>query len=143
MSATLTHGFALLWAGVSLGGALIAAPAKFQAPSLTLPVALEVGRAQFRWVGYGEWGLCIAFVLSLFLLGGLNWRWALIPLALFAIQQFAVMPPLDARTLQVIAGDVVEKSSLHIIYIVLEFLKFFSLTGIGLGALFFASKSAG
>jgi hypothetical protein len=34
----------LLWAGVLLGVSVLAAPAKFAAPRLTLPVALDVGR---------------------------------------------------------------------------------------------------
>ena len=53
---------ALVWAGVTIGGSLIAAPAKFGAPSLDLPTALEVGRAQFFWVGIAEGALCAALV---------------------------------------------------------------------------------
>ncbi len=37
----------LIWAGVALGVAFVATPAKFLAPSLSLPVALDVGRHTF------------------------------------------------------------------------------------------------
>ena len=50
-SSDLSRGIALVWAGVAIGGSLIATPAKFQAPSLSMTTALEVGRAQFFWVG--------------------------------------------------------------------------------------------
>jgi hypothetical protein len=37
----------LLWAGVVIGVSFLAAPAKFAAPSLSLPVAMDVGRQEF------------------------------------------------------------------------------------------------
>jgi hypothetical protein len=38
---------ALLWAGMLIGVSFLATPAKFLAPSLILPVALDVGRQTF------------------------------------------------------------------------------------------------
>ena len=43
-----------IWSGLVLAGSFIVAPAKFQAPSLTDSIALEVGRAQFYWLGVAE-----------------------------------------------------------------------------------------
>ena len=126
---------ALVWAGVSLGGSLIATPAKFAAPSLTMPTALEVGRAQFQWVGIGEMLLAAGLISTLLIIGKMDWRLAAVPVGLFAIQRLAVMPSLDARTLQVIAGEPVGPSSLHIAYIVLEVAKFLSLLGAGVWGL--------
>lgn len=129
------QGFAALWAGTSFGGALIAAPAKFQAETLTLPVALDVGRAQFFWVGAGEAFLCACFLLSLLFLKTLNRTAILMPIMLFAAQRLVIMPQLDARTLQVISGQPVEPSSLHLVFVALEVLKFLLLAGLGLGLL--------
>ena len=126
---------ALIWSGVALGGSLIATPAKFQAPSLTMPTALEVGRAQFQWVGLGEALLCVVLIAAVFTVGKLDWRLAAVPVVLFAIQRLAVMPSLDARTLQVIAGADVGPSSLHIVYIVLEVAKFAALLTAGIWGL--------
>ena len=136
----VTPGLALIWAGMVIGGSMIAAPAKFQAPSLTLPVALEVGRAQFFWLGIGEGLLCAIFVLSMLLLGGVN-RWlAAVPVLLLLVQRFAVMPPLDARTLQVIAGEAVGESQLHLLFVVLEVVKILVLLAIGVIGLRIAKR---
>ncbi|MGR3623560.1 hypothetical protein [Pseudophaeobacter sp.] len=51
-----------LWIGVAFAGNLVAAPAKFQAASLTLPVALDVGRVQFLWIGFAE-AICLLVIL--------------------------------------------------------------------------------
>ena len=120
---------ALVWAGVSLGGSLVAAPAKFQAPSLEMATALEVGRAQFFWVGITEAILCGGIVASLLLWPTPHWRWMAGPIAAFALQRLAVMPALDARTLEVIAGAPAGETHLHLVYIILEALKFLLLIG--------------
>lgn len=118
---------ALVWAGVVVGGSVIATPAKFQAPSLTLPTALEVGRAQFLWVGVGEAVLCAAFLLSVALVGRIDWRMALAPAVLLGVQRLLVMPMLDARTVRIIAGEDLAPSSLHIVYICVEAFKIIAL----------------
>lgn len=38
----------LVWAGMIVGVSGLATPAKFVAPSLNLPIALEVGRVTFQ-----------------------------------------------------------------------------------------------
>lgn len=113
-----------IWAGVSLGGSLVAAPAKFQAPSLELSTALEVGRAQFMWLGITEFVLCAAVVLLLFLSPGPHSKWVMAPIAFFACQRLLVMPTLDARTLEVIGGAPAGQSYLHLVFIIFEVLKF-------------------
>ena len=55
----------LLWAGLAIGVAFLATPAKFLAPSLSLTVALEVGRHTFRVYN----GVELALVLGLLVLG--------------------------------------------------------------------------
>lgn len=125
------HRFALplagVWAGVVLGGSLIAAPAKFQAPSLTREVALEVGRAQFAWLGIAELLLCAALLVAAF---GTSWfRWALGATVVFGLQRLALMPILDARTVRIIAGEPVEPSMLHAVYVAFEVVKLAFLIG--------------
>lgn len=126
---------ALIWAGVSLGGSLVAAPAKFRAPSLTRPTALEVGRAQFLWVGVTEAILCVALVGAL--LSGTTdaWKWLVVPIVILAIQRLVVMPPLDARTRRLIRDEPVGPSRLHLVYVVLEVVKFASLIAGGVAAI--------
>lgn len=114
---------ALLWAGMVLGGSLIAAPAKFQAQSLSLPVALDVGRAQFLWMGIAEGVLCTGFLLAQIFTGGVNWRLAVIPPFLLLVQRFIIMPPLNARTVHLIEGANLGGSLLHPVFIAMEILK--------------------
>ena len=115
----------LIWAGLSLGGSLIAAPAKFRAASLDLSTALDVGRAQFAWLGYAEWVLLTSLIGAIFLSHlHLNWRLYLMPIGLFLVQQIGLMPRLDAATLARINGDAVSNGYLHVLYIGLEVAKF-------------------
>ncbi len=55
----------LIWAGASISANMIAAPAKFQVADLTRPVALQVGRVQFLWVGYLEMVLAAFAALAI------------------------------------------------------------------------------
>ena len=55
----LGPGLILLWAGLTLGVAFLATPAKFLAPSLSLTVALDVGRQTFHLYNRVEIGLLL------------------------------------------------------------------------------------
>ncbi len=134
------QGLAGLWAGVALGGSLVAAPAKFQSALLTLPVALDVGRVQFFWLGVTEAVLGVAFLVGLVALRGVRWRWPLFAVGILAVQRLGIMPFLDARTLRVIAGETLPPSSLHLGFVVLEVAKFLVLCGIALGLLGFVRE---
>lgn len=129
--------FAIFWAGLALGATLIATPAKFLAPSLTLPTALEIGRATFYWVGVAEAAICISFIIAILTFGGIRWRIAFVPIAIFAIQRLGLMPFLDARAIDIIAGNTVKASNLHDIYIYLECAKVFALMAVGAIGIFF------
>lgn len=122
------------WAGGAIAGNMIAAPAKFQAPSLTLPVALEVGRAQFFWLGVAE-AVCACALLLLLCAAR---RRPSLPLAaalsLFAVQRLWIMPVLDTRTLAIITGGQVAESSFHLVYVACEILKICCLIWAGSGA---------
>ncbi|WP_170378538.1 hypothetical protein [Ruegeria atlantica] len=112
-----------VWMGAAVSGNLIAAPAKFQAPSLTLPVALDVGRMQFLWIGVFE-----AFCTLLIALLLLSFRQKpslslIVALCVFGFQRLWLLPLLNARTHLIIAVQPVEDSSLHLLYVASEFLK--------------------
>ena len=139
---TLVPVLALVWAGVTIGGSLIAAPAKFGAPSLDLPTALEVGRAQFFWVGIAEGALCAALVGAFVFRPPVARWWLAAPVLVFALQQLVLMPLLDARTVRTIAGESVGESHLHLVFVVLEFLKVGALVAAGIAALRGAPREA-
>ncbi len=128
-------GIGLLWAGLSLGGNLIAAPAKFQVSDLGLALALQVGRAQFAWLGYAEWVFLVVLLVACVTVRLPVYAFYLIPVVLFLIQQFWVMPRLNARSDIIIAGEMPVESNLHVVFIVLEILKFLTLAGTALAVI--------
>ena len=66
---------AMLWLGQLIGVAFLATPAKFLAPGLSLPVALDVGRQTFYVFNKVEWVMEAVFLLMLLMLlnGGSIW----------------------------------------------------------------------
>lgn len=115
-----------LWAGSLFGVAFLATPAKFLAPSLSLPVAVDVARWTFRAHAYVEWGvLAIAGILLVILLRrkeiGLVGLTALCLAAVFvslACETLLLRPLLDVRVETIIQGGSVPESSLHTVYII-------------------------
>ena len=113
---------AAIWLGMLVGVSFIAAPAKFLAPSLSLPVALDVGRQTFATFNRTEWILSVLLVgLALF---GAKDRLSLTAVALVASLVVAetvwLLPQLDDRVGLIIAGQQPGPSNLHTVYIVFE-----------------------
>lgn len=128
----------LLWAGVSIGVAFLATPAKFLAPSLALPVALDVGRHTFRV--YNNVGLALfALLLILGLWAQRRWRWylgALVAGAIVLAQALWLIPALDLRVLALQADATpLPPSNMHTVYVALEALKVLWLLTMGFGGL--------
>jgi hypothetical protein len=127
----------LLWAGLSVGVGFVATPAKFLAPSLTLPVALDVGRHTFGIYHQVE----LALLFTLFLLGVRSRLWrrrylALsVPGVIVAAQATWLIPALDARVSAILAGQTPPASSLHALYIGAELAKILWLLAFGFGDL--------
>ena len=120
---------ALLWAGIAVGVAFVATPAKFLAPSLSLPVALDVGRQTFRVYNGLEIGLSV-LAIGLALGSVARRRWLLafaIPVLVVAAQALWMIPALDARVLLIQAGHAPTPSALHTVYIAAEAAKVLAL----------------
>lgn len=120
---------ALLWAGIAVGVAFVATPAKFLAPSLSLPVALDVGRQTFRVYNGLEIGLAV-LAIGLALGSAARRRWLLafaIPVFVVAAQALWMIPALDARVLMIQAGHLPPPSPIHTIYIAAEAVKVLAL----------------
>lgn len=117
----------LIWVGTSISANMIAAPAKFQVADLTRPVALQVGRVQFLWVGYFEFVLAAAALLSFATEGARVQALVCLAVALFVIQRFVILPQLSNLTDKVIAGEMIGGSKLHLVFIGLEVAKILAL----------------
>ena len=118
--------FTLLWIGFVCGISFMATPLKFQAPSLTLPVALEIGHLVFHALNALEIGYATAITV-ITLCSDWPRRIRVLTLLiglLLATQTILLYTVLDARTLAIIHGLEVPERSFHPYYVALEGVKF-------------------
>ena len=115
----------VFWAGVVLGVSFIATPAKFFAPHLEMPVALEVGKATFHIFNKVEWIICMGILALTFISKGSLFRWIFIGslVALLSLKTFYLLPALDIRANRVIAGGIPQPGILHWLYIIADILQ--------------------
>jgi len=121
-----------LYAGILLGVSFLTTPIKFLAPSLTLPIALDIGKVTFHVLIKLEWFLvCTYFIILWFNpLSKLGYVFVFIIFIALATQTFWVLPTLDARVILIQQGESLRSSYYHFIYIVLDLIKIISLIGI-------------
>jgi hypothetical protein len=125
---------AFIWFGMVCAISFLEAWLKFEAPGVTLPIGLGIGRLVFAALNKME--LIFALVLLLIFLRNREftiWKsiWFYTIVVVLLAQTFYLLPTLDARALKVIAGESVPSSYLHLTYILLEFCKAFSLLVFG------------
>ncbi|MDI6022275.1 hypothetical protein QBL02_01800 [Leucobacter sp. UT-8R-CII-1-4] len=112
----------VLWFGMVAAISFIEAPLKFQAPGITIPLGLGIGRLVFFALNVAEGILLVATLLLAFLpgvrrLAAARLSWVLALAAVFIVKITVIRPPLNARTDQVLAGADPGQSPWHYIYI--------------------------
>jgi hypothetical protein len=125
-----------LWIGVVSAISFVEAPLKFQAPGITLPLGLGVGRIVFAALNKVEWVLAVGIV-SGFLFSGIRKWYAdqflfLIPLLILIVQTVRLLPALDARAALHMTGEHVAASYQHVYYVACEVVKVVSLAIAGI-----------
>ena len=115
-----------------LGVSFLATPVKFLAPSLTLPVALDVGRQTFGVFSIVEVIASLTVLAVAVLSGGRRRNVVLAVLVggLVAAQFAWLLPVLDARVEIILQGGTQDDSNLHNLYIVIDSAKLFMLSAI-------------
>lgn len=112
----------VLWFGMIAAISFIEAPLKFQAPGITIPLGLGIGRLVFATLNIVEAAILLAITLLSFwpvharIVGSRVLVWFGL-IAVFAVKVALVRPPLNARTDLVIAGAEAGQSPWHYIYI--------------------------
>ncbi|WP_419904836.1 hypothetical protein [Kiloniella sp.] len=107
---------------------MIAAPAKFQAASLPVSTLLQIGQAQFNWLGASQWVFVILILLLVVISGRALFLILGIPVVIFMVQEWLLMPALDERTINIIAGQMIPANRLlHISFVGAEIIKCLSL----------------
>lgn len=126
------------WLGMLVGVSFLATPVKFQAPSLDLSVALEVGRVTFAAFSKVEWALSVALAAAALLPSTLRTERILAAAAVLivAVQSLWLLPVLDVRIDAVTAGQPMPPSMHHMLYAAMEVVKAAALAAVALLALF-------
>jgi hypothetical protein len=115
---------AMLWLGLLIGVAFLATSVKFMAPSLSLPVALDVGRYTFYVFNKVEWVLAAVLIVAPSG-GGTVWPRLLAIGAgiLVIVETVWMLPLLDHHVGLIIAGQTPPAADLHDLYIAMEVAK--------------------
>lgn len=123
----------MLWAGVLIGVSFLAAPAKFGAASLTLPVAMDVGRQEFGTLNLAEIALAlVTLALAAYARAERTiWLGLGIAAVVVALQAIWLLPVLDARAEMIIQGETPPTAPWHTLYIAIEVLKLLALLIVG------------
>ena len=121
----------LLWAGMVLGISFVEAPVKFTAPQVTLAIGLGIGRLVCGWLNKFELIFCTLTLVGLFFIRVPYkiWLMALLITTILVLQTIWLLPVLDTRALQIIAGQEPAPNNLHITYVALEIFKLGLLLG--------------
>jgi hypothetical protein len=111
-----------VWAGIIIGVSLIATPVKFQAPSLTLETGLEIGRYTFRFLGRVELCLLVITLAAAAIAQTPKAVWIVLALiiVILAVQHFWLLPFLDKRVSEILAGAPPSFSIRHKIFAAME-----------------------
>jgi len=125
-----------LWIGFVCAISFMEAWLKFQAPGITVPLGLGIGRLVFDALNKVEWVFAIAIIFS----GSIaEEKWLsfknlafVIPLLLLVMQTFWILPALDARAELVINEQILPPSNLHFFYIGMEIVKIAALIIFGI-----------
>ena len=131
----LQIGIPFLWLGFVCAISFMEAPLKFQAPNITIPLGLEIGYLVFHTLNKIEIVLCIALLVSIFVVkpkGKFSYIAFVIIMLILLIQTFVLFPLLDERTAKVIAGKIEPFSNLHIVYIAFDSIKVLLLMALGI-----------
>ena len=126
-----------LWVGITVGVTMIATPVRFTAPSITRPIALDVGRVVFAALNKAELAALVVLLVVVRLAGlARKWRGICVFLALIVLAQGVwLIPELAARTDIILAGGEPPSSYAHAIYSTLELIKIALLLFFGFSAL--------
>ncbi len=114
-----------IWLGFILAISFFEAPLKFQAPTVKMEQALDIGRLIFFWLNKIELLFLVLTIVFLFVFKEKNHLKTVVTTLGIAllIQSFWLLPSLDERAILRISGNELEPSNLHSIYIILELVK--------------------
>ncbi|KAB1643960.1 hypothetical protein [Gulosibacter chungangensis] len=108
-----------IWIGMIIAIDLIEAPLKFQAPGITIPLGLGIGRLVFLAMNIVELVLAVLMAISLWKPRADRRTWSLYGalVVMFAVKMTIIRPLLAQHTNAVLAGTSEGGSTTHYFYI--------------------------
>jgi len=135
---TLKIAVPFIWFGMVLAISFMEAPLKFQAPGVTLPLGLGIGRLVFFVLNKME-NVCGLLLIFAFWRERSNTRLETATLGtallLLLLESVWLLPVLDARAELVITGAEPPFSQMHLIYIAFDAIKVIALMTLGIATL--------
>ncbi len=123
-----------VWFGMIGAISFMEAPLKFQAPNITIPLGLEIGRLVFFALNKIEILLAVLMFASFVKIKPKSklelYSFAVIAL-LLVLETVWLLPVLDARAAEVVGGIAAPFSNGHFIYIAFDAVKFILLLVLG------------
>lgn len=119
-----------IWAGFVLAISFMEAPLKFQAPSVTTAIGVEIGRIIFGALNKVELVFSLILLLQIRSIKNADQKLfltVLVLLIIVAVQSIYLLPVLDGYAEVVINGGVSPSNTEHFMYVILEILKMFTL----------------
>jgi hypothetical protein len=135
---TLKIAVPFIWFGMVLAISFMEAPLKFQAPGITIPLGLGIGQLVFFALNKMEI-VCVVLLLIAFWRSrsnaGIEKILLGVVLLILTIETVWLLPVLDARAKEVIAGTAPPFSRMHFVYIGFDALKLVLLLMLGIGSI--------
>lgn len=132
---TLKTAVPFIWFGMVLAISFLEAPLKFQAPGITIPLGLGIGQLVFFALNKIEI-VCGLLLLVAYWRSRSNQRAEMILLGaamlILILETAWLLPVLDARAKEVIAGTASPFSKMHFVYIGFDALKLILLLSLGI-----------
>jgi hypothetical protein len=123
-----------VWFGMVLAISFMEAPLKFQAPGINIPLGLGIGRLVFFTLNKMEIICALLMLIACFRVRP-NTRTMLVAFwvsfVILLLETVWLLPVLDARAEQVIAGTASPFSNSHVVYIVFDAVKIIALLMFG------------
>jgi hypothetical protein len=122
---------------MTAGISLLATPVRFSAPTITRPVALDVGQVVFAALNKAELIALVVLLIVVRVSGRARelWTQCSVLILILLVQSVWLLPQLAARSQQIVAGIEPAPSMLHASYSVLELVKLSMLLYLGFRSL--------
>ncbi len=122
-----------VWFGMTAGISLLEAPIKFTAPTLTRPIALDVGRVVFEALNKAELVALILLLVLVRLSGKARelWGYCAVIVLIMMAQSVWLLPLLSSRADLIVSGIEPAPSIAHAAYAVTELSKLLLLLVLG------------